>query len=44
VGNMSRRGRGELAVGESKSRRIGEMCANKEGGESWLREKIKIEE
>ena len=44
MGNVSRRGRGELAVGESKSRRIGEMCADKEGGESWLREKIKIKE
>jgi hypothetical protein len=44
VGNVSRRGRGELVVGESKSRRIREMCANKEGGESWLWEKLKIEE
>jgi len=41
---VSKRGRGELAVGESKSRRIGEMCADKDGRESWLREKIKIEE
>jgi hypothetical protein len=37
-------GEEELAAGKSKSRRIGEICADKKGGESWLREKIKIEE
>ena len=40
----SQEGRGELVAGENKSRRIGEMLADKEGGKSWLWEKIKVEE